>query len=110
MHLRRASVFHQALAQVGRAFPDYRRHQREEGPFRGIAPPTVHPWIFAACNDEDGINVNTYEALCTRITLDGLLDILEMKSVRGSWSHAELLNQDWIRDVARVQREALGAG
>jgi hypothetical protein len=70
----------------------------------------VHPWIFAACNDENGINVNTYEALGTRITLDGLLDILEMKGVRASWQHAELRNQDYLREVDRVQRAALGAG
>jgi hypothetical protein len=66
----------------------------------------VHPLIFEACNTENGINVETYQALGTRITLDGLMDILEMKAVRDSWNHAELLNNDETRERDRQMAEA----
>jgi hypothetical protein len=61
----------------------------------------VHPWIFEACNDDNGINVATYDALNTRITMDGLMNILEMKHVRASWNHAEMLNMDERQEQAK---------
>lgn len=40
----------------------------------------------------------TMMALKTSMTLLDLLDVLEAKAVRDSWTHAELLNHDQIRD------------
>jgi hypothetical protein len=54
----------------------------------------VHPQIAAACTDRSGINVTTYQALHTTIDLDGLLDLLELRSVRDSWQHAARLDAD----------------
>jgi hypothetical protein len=64
--------------------------------------------VFSACNDDNGINVATLEALNTRLTLDDLMDILEMKAVRDSWSHAEMFNADERAAHDRAVREAGG--
>jgi hypothetical protein len=52
--------------------------------------------------------VATLEALDTRLTLDDLMDILEMKAVRDSWSHAEMFNADERAAHDRAVREAGG--
>jgi len=69
---------------------------RASGPhqtFSGIQPVNIHPYIFEACNAEDGtIDVNTYEKLHSVFTLDHLLDILEMREVARSWADAMLAN------------------
>jgi hypothetical protein len=54
--------------------------------------------IFAACNTEHGIDRATYEALGSTMTMDEMLDILEMQAVRDSWSHAEMFNMDARRE------------
>lgn len=64
--------------------------------------------IFAACNTENGIDAALYEAFDTRLTLDHLLDIMEMKAVRDSWSHAELFNMDEKRAQDEAVRSAAG--
>jgi hypothetical protein len=51
--------------------------------------------------------VRTYESLGRSITLDGLLDILELKAVRDSWSHAEMFNADERASHERALREAM---
>jgi hypothetical protein len=63
--------------------------------------------VFSACNDDNGINVATLTALGRSITLDGLMDILEMKAVRDSWSHAEMFNAD---ERAAHDRAVRGGG
>jgi hypothetical protein len=68
----------------------------------------VHPWVFAACNDENGINAATYEALASRFTLPDLINLLEMRGVRASWTHAELRNQDYVREEERQRKAQLG--
>jgi hypothetical protein len=50
--------------------------------------------------------VSTYEALATRIDLNGLCDLLEMLHVRDSWRHAELFEADRQRDLAEQERAA----
>jgi hypothetical protein len=50
--------------------------------------------IFAACNTDNGIDTATFAALGSTMTMDDMLDLLEMKAVRDSWSHAELFNMD----------------
>lgn len=71
-------------------------------------PPTVHPDIFFACNDDEGVNPATYVALGRDIDLMGLLDILEMKAVRDSWNHAEMLNSDERAAHDKAIRDAQG--
>jgi hypothetical protein len=51
--------------------------------------------------------VATQEALRTRLTLDDLMDTLEMKAVRDSWSHAEMLNADQRREQDRLLSETI---
>jgi len=68
----------------------------------------VHPWIVAACSDESGVNVQTYVALDSCLTLVQLIDILEMKAIRASWSHAEMLNAEWNRKIDERNRAVLG--
>jgi hypothetical protein len=41
------------------------------------------------------------------LTLDDLLDLIEMKQVRESWTHAELLNAD-ARKRNETERGLLG--
>lgn len=62
--------------------------------------------IFAACNTENGIDVATYEALGSTMTMDDLLDILEMKAVRDSWTHAALFDHDEKAAHEAAVREA----
>jgi len=50
--------------------------------------------IFAACNDLGAVNSRTYQDLHTSITLEGLLDLIEMKDALASWQNAEARNQD----------------
>ena len=52
--------------------------------------------------------METYKSLGRDITLVGLLDILEMKAVRDSWSHAEMFNADERAAREKAIREALG--
>jgi hypothetical protein len=54
--------------------------------------------IFAACNTDDGIDTATFQALGSTMTMDDMLDVLEMKAVRDSWSHAEMFNMDIKRE------------
>jgi hypothetical protein len=66
----------------------------------------MHPWVFQACNDDDRFNADTLRALKTTDTLDDLLDILEGKAVRDSWSHADMLNNKQNRDRdAHIQEQ-----
>ncbi len=90
-----------------RPVPDFKRHKRDEGPHKGIAPPNIHAWIFYACNNENGVDANTYRMLRHELTLDDLLDLIEMKQVRESWTHAELLNAD-ARKRKETERGLLG--
>jgi hypothetical protein len=46
-----------------------------------------------ACNDNGVINVATYMAL-DKLSLDELLDIIEMQDVLASWQHAHARNDD----------------
>jgi hypothetical protein len=62
--------------------------------------------IFAACNTDNGIDVATFAALGSTMTFDDLLDLLEMKAVRDSWSHAELFNHDDKRAHDEATRAA----
>jgi hypothetical protein len=64
--------------------------------------------IFAACNTENGIDRATYEALGSTMTMDDMLDVLEMQAVRDSWSHAELFNMDIKREQQATVRGATG--
>ena len=64
--------------------------------------------IFAACNTDDGIDAATYQALGSTMTMDDMLDILEMKAVRDSWSHAEMFNMDHRREHDEAVRRAAG--
>lgn len=50
-----------------------------------------------------------YAALQTTVTLEGLMDIIEMKEVRTSWSHAELFNFDEREVHERALRELGGS-
>lgn len=57
--------------------------------------------------------MQTYEALETRIDLNGLADIVEMLHVRDSWAHADLFEADRQRDLAeqgRAMQKALKGG
>lgn len=64
--------------------------------------------IFAACNTDNGIDTATYQALGESMTMDDMLDLLEMRAVRDSWSHAELFNMDDKRERDAVLRGAAG--
>jgi hypothetical protein len=68
--------------------------ERASGPHKGVSPVNVHPLIFDVCNDLGVINSRTYQDLHTTITLDGALDLLEMKDALASWQSAEARNQD----------------
>ncbi len=50
--------------------------------------------MFLACSTKEGIDAATYVLLDTTIDLDGLYDLLEMRSVADSWSAAQLWNND----------------
>ncbi len=51
------------------------------------------PWqIYVACSDGESINVQTFVDLHTTITLKGLYDILELKTVHGTWLDAAQYN------------------
>lgn len=97
------------MMKLGRLL-DYPRHKREGGSHRGIDPNAidVHQFVTHVCNDDNGINANTYHLLTHAITLDGLLDLVEMKAYRDSWSHAEMLNSDERRREDERLRAALG--
>jgi hypothetical protein len=64
--------------------------------------------IFAACNTENGIDTDTFMALGSTMTMDDMLDVLEMQAVRDSWSHAELFNLDVKREHEAKVRGATG--
>jgi len=72
----------------------FKRASGPQGDHRGIDSANVHPWIAQACNDNGVINLATYQALHTSVTLDGLMDLLEMQQVLASWQHAEARNDD----------------
>lgn len=64
--------------------------------------------IFAACNTDNGIDDATYERLDTVYTMDNMLDLMEMRAVRDSWSHAELFNMDEKREHEAAVRAVGG--
>lgn len=51
--------------------------------------------IMLACSGESGIDASMYEALCTRIDIDGLFDILEMRKSANSYKSAAQANADF---------------
>lgn len=53
--------------------------------------------------------MQTFVALDSCLTLVQLIDLLEMKAIRSSWSHAEMLNADWNRKIDEQNRKVLGA-
>lgn len=58
------------------------------GASKGIEPANI-PWeVFVACTTGDGIDTAAYQALCTTIDYDGLLDLMEMRIVHSSWVDA----------------------
>jgi len=70
-------------------------YSRKAGAYNGIQPENV-PWqIYRACSDPDGnLNVSTYHLLHTRIDMEGLADILEMREIHDSWTSAEMRNAE----------------
>lgn len=91
--------------------PVYAVHPRAcgSGQYKGIAPSGVHPLIFQACSTKDGIDVATYEALSTRIGLNGLADLREMRNARDSWLHAEMFEADYQRELEAERRAVQAA-
>ncbi len=69
---------------------------------QGIEPANV-PWqIYLACADGESINVQTFIALHTTITLSGLYDLLELQKVHATWLDAAQRNAE-----ERAERERL---
>jgi hypothetical protein len=64
------------------------------GPKKGLHPVNIHPDIFHAVSTGDGIDGSLYLRLCTEIDLDGLYDLLELKTCSASWAHAAAINAE----------------
>lgn len=87
------NVFRQAL--IRRPLKKWKKYKRAGGPYSGISPQNV-PWeIYVICSPGEGINVNTYLQLNTVISMEGLLDLLEMHECQASEKDAAMLNIEW---------------
>ena len=67
-------------------------HPGASGSHKGLEPANVDWMIYVACSDGETIDVATYQALHTTISLKGLFDIVELKEVQGSWVAAAIAN------------------
>ena len=54
--------------------------------------------MFIACNTGQGIDWQLYEKLGSSMTLDELLDLIEMRDVAASWKDAYQFNSDKHRE------------
>jgi hypothetical protein len=78
-------------AQGRKALAEWTPYRSADDPpdrYHGVHPTNV-PWeIYLACSTAEGIDATTYSLLCSRITLSGLYDLLEMQNVNRSWQDA----------------------
>lgn len=73
------------------------------GPFHGVQPVNVNPAVYTACVDHRGnVDPVMFEALHTRISYAGLLDILEMRDVHRSHETAAVRNSEHARELSKV--------
>lgn len=88
----RASL-HDALA--GRADMDrWVPHVSPQRAHQGVIPPNVHHMLVKACATGEDVDYAVYRDAHKALTLDGLMDLVELQDYRASWNHAELKNND----------------
>lgn len=63
-----------------------------KGKHKGINVKNVPPLIFDLCSDGETIDPHVYVLSQNTLSLNDLMDILEMKSVHNSWQAASMKN------------------
>lgn len=68
--------------------------QASGGVYKGLECENVPHEIMLACSSENGVDAQMYIALHTTIDIDGLYDIIEMRTVADSWKRAAQANYE----------------
>ena len=62
----------------------------------------MHNDVFLACCSKEGIDAQAYVLLSSTVDMDGLYDLLEMRTVQDSWNAAARWNADPTGGVSGV--------